>query len=75
MWAAIVYEKETRKFWAARDHIGICPLYWGKSKDGACFFSSELKAINEACNEIGIVMPGTLMNEKMEVTKWYQPKW
>lgn len=51
--------------------MGICPLYYGKGKDGLIMFASELKALTENCQEIGIVMPGTYMNEKMEVTQWY----
>lgn len=55
--------------------MGICPLYYGKGKDGLIMFASELKALTENCQEIGIVMPGTYMNEKMEVTQWYQSPW
>ena len=43
---------------AGRDHMGLCPLYWGKNKDGSMMFSSELKAIEGLCESFDIFPPG-----------------
>jgi asparagine synthase (glutamine-hydrolysing) len=36
MFAFVVSDETTGRFMAARDHIGICPLYYGRSGDGRC---------------------------------------
>jgi asparagine synthase (glutamine-hydrolysing) len=41
--AFVLYDTKTKKYLAARDPIGVCPLYIGWRKDGAVCFSSELK--------------------------------
>ena len=41
--ACILYDADTREFIAARDPIGIRPLYYGYDKDGAVIFASEAK--------------------------------
>ena len=47
--ALIIYDKETDSFIAARDPIGIRPLYYGYNKGGKIVFASEPK------NLVGIV--------------------
>jgi len=44
-------------FTVARDAMGICPLYWGKSADGSMWFASEMKAIQDVCAEFEIFPP------------------
>lgn len=44
---------------AARDPLGIMPLYWGyREADGAVFFSSEFKAIHDIVDEFWLFPPG-----------------
>tara|TARA_B100000963_G_C22635895_1_gene677563 strand:+ start:3963 stop:5582 length:1620 start_codon:yes stop_codon:yes gene_type:complete len=43
MYAFAIYDKLTKKFFLARDHIGIKPLYYFKKND-LFAFSSEIKA-------------------------------
>lgn len=43
MFAILVYDKENKSIFAARDPFGIKPLYYRESKDGIVF-SSEMKA-------------------------------
>ena len=31
--------------------MGICPLYWGRSKSGAMWLASEMKAIQHQCDD------------------------
>jgi len=44
MFAFAVWDKEARKLWLARDHMGIKPLYYANLKDGFRF-ASEIKAL------------------------------
>ena len=41
--ACIIYDGETREFIAARDPLGIRPLYYGYDKEGVVIFASEAK--------------------------------
>lgn len=43
MFAILIYDKENKSIFAARDPFGIKPLYYRESKDGIVF-SSEMKA-------------------------------
>ena len=44
MFAFIIYDKNKNKFFVARDHFGIKPLYWYKD-DECIIFGSEIKAL------------------------------
>lgn len=46
MFGVIIYDPNTKEFYAARDHVGIIPLYWGIGHQGELYVSSELKAID-----------------------------
>lgn len=55
---AFVIERDG-KFFAARDPLGIRPLFMGKSKfDKSLCFASEMKALVELCDEIEAFPPG-----------------
>lgn len=56
---------------AARDPIGIKPLYYGK-KDGAFMFASELKALAPYCDEIEEFAPGTLYHSREGFKTYYE---
>ncbi|MEM6797054.1 MAG: asparagine synthase B [Acidobacteriota bacterium] len=43
---------------AARDPMGVKPLYQGRDGRGAVWFSSELKAIHDVCESVRVVPPG-----------------
>jgi asparagine synthase (glutamine-hydrolysing) len=38
-----VYDAESGKIFAARDHMGISSMYIGYGKDGSVWFASEMK--------------------------------
>ncbi|MEQ8960292.1 MAG: asparagine synthase B [Coleofasciculus sp. C2-GNP5-27] len=59
------------KFFAARDPIGIKPLYYGK-KDGAFIFASELKAIAKFCNNVQEFPAGTFFSSETGFSTFYQ---
>ena len=56
--ALILYDAETGKLIAARDPIGIRPLYYGYLPDGHIAFASEPKNLMGLCDEILPFPPG-----------------
>ena len=56
--ALILYDGDTGEFIAARDPIGIRPLYYGYDEKGAIVFASEPKNLVELCQEIKPFPPG-----------------
>ena len=56
--ACIIYDGATGEFIAARDPIGIRPLYYGYDKDGAVIFASEAKNLVGLTKKIMPFPPG-----------------
>lgn len=56
IFAYVAYNVETGEYVAARDPIGVIPMYMAK-EDGSVWFSSELKAL-KGCKNVEIVPPG-----------------
>ncbi len=56
--ALIIYDSMTDSLIAARDPLGIRPLYYGCDKDGAIVFASEPKNLVGLCDEICPFPPG-----------------
>lgn len=56
--ACIIYDSDFHEFIAARDPIGIRPLYYGYDDDGAIVFASEAKNLVEICKKIMPFPPG-----------------
>ena len=56
--ACILYDGESREFIAARDPIGIRPLYYGYDKEGAVIFASEAKNLVGLAEKIMPFPPG-----------------
>ena len=56
--ALILYDAEEKTFIAARDPIGIRPLYYGYDKAGAIVFASEAKNLVDICGKIMPFPPG-----------------
>ncbi|TAJ11984.1 asparagine synthase B [Marinilabiliaceae bacterium JC017] len=54
----VIYDSVARKYFAARDPIGIRPLFYGHSKDGNIMFASEMKALHELCQIVKPFPPG-----------------
>jgi len=57
-YALIIYDGKKKSFVAARDPIGIRPLYYGKTKRGGMIFASEPKNIVGLSDEIKPFPPG-----------------
>ncbi|MBQ4307383.1 MAG: asparagine synthase B [Lachnospiraceae bacterium] len=56
--AMIFFDAETGSFLAARDPIGIRPLYYGRTEDGTYVFASEPKMLTELAGKIMPFPPG-----------------
>ncbi|MGN1077096.1 MAG: asparagine synthase-related protein, partial [Candidatus Gallimonas sp.] len=56
--ACVIYDGEKREYVAARDPIGIRPLYYGYLADGKIAFASEPKNLTGLCDKILPFPPG-----------------
>ncbi len=56
--ALVIYDGETGEYIAARDPIGIRPLYYGYDKNGAIVFASEPKNLTCICDKVMPFPPG-----------------
>lgn len=64
------------RYMAARDHVGIIPLYIGWGDDGSVWFSSEMKGLAEHCKTFRCFPPGHYYSsETKEFVRWYNPSW
>ncbi|MEV4221985.1 asparagine synthase (glutamine-hydrolyzing) [Nonomuraea sp. NPDC049725] len=70
MFAFVVFDSERRTFLAARDHVGMKPLYYVVS-DGVYRFASEQKCLLGVPGEIRTLPPGSYLTER-GVTRYHQ---
>lgn len=56
--ALIIYDGDTGEYIAARDPIGIRPLYYGYSDEGVIVFASEAKNLVGLCKKVMPFPPG-----------------
>jgi len=56
--AFVIYDNEGDRVFAARDPMGIRPLFYGTSKAGKVCFASEVKALQNLCSDIKALPPG-----------------
>ncbi len=47
MFAFLIYDNKNKSFFAARDHIGIKPLYYAQDSSKKNYFASEIKEISQ----------------------------
>lgn len=75
--AFVAYDKSSGRTMAARDHMGLCPLYIGWGADGSVVFASELKALLNECVTFKEFPPGHYYDDSQEefITQWYKPAW
>eukprot|EP01126_Amoeba_proteus_P056334 TRINITY_DN7069_c0_g1_i1.p1 TRINITY_DN7069_c0_g1~~TRINITY_DN7069_c0_g1_i1.p1 ORF type:complete len:540 (+),score=90.73 TRINITY_DN7069_c0_g1_i1:376-1995(+) len=73
--AFVMYNTNTNTFIAARDPIGVVPLYWGRDKSGAIWFASEMKALMDDCEELFVFPPGTYYTPESGFVRYYLPSW
>lgn len=76
IFAFVLYDADQNLFFAARDHMGIIPLYMGWDAQGTLYFASELKALEGQCNKIEVFPPGHFYDGKQQkLIKWYDRSW
>ena len=76
IFAFAIYDREHDRYFIARDHIGIVPLYMGWDHFGNFYVASELKALEGVCNRIEEFLPGHYLNSDEGVMKkWYHREW
>ena len=54
-----------------RDELGIAPLYFGRTKDNALCFSSEVKSLLQSTTDINEMPPGHRLSDN-QLTKYFQ---
>ncbi len=60
---------------AARDPLGVKPLFYGFDDKGLMWFASEMKALHTHCREIHTFPPGHLYSSEKGWIAYYQPHW
>ncbi|CAK4203145.1 unnamed protein product [Aphanomyces euteiches] len=76
MFSFVLYDSSKDLLIAARDHMGITPLYYGYGADGSVWFASEMKALEHGCVRFDLFPPGHFFSSTTgEFTRWYTPSW
>ena len=80
MFAFVLYDSITGHFMAARDPLGIIPLYYGFAADGSVWFASELKALTTHCVSYWQFPPGcfydsSLIDSESKIVPYYSRSW
>ena len=76
IFAFALWDAEARRYLIARDHMGICPLYWGHDADGRLWVASEMKALARVCDDVAAFPPGHVYDSaRGELVHWYKRAW
>ncbi|GFY94043.1 asparagine synthetase 3 [Actinidia rufa] len=76
MFSFVLLDTRDKSFIAARDAIGITPLYMGWGLDGSVWFASEMKALSDDCERFMSFPPGHIYSSKQGgLRRWYNPPW
>lgn len=80
IFAFVLYEPNTKRYFIARDHLGIVPLYWGHDSLGRLYVASEMKAIVDVCTNVSEFPPGHYFvgdatSNTLEPKRYYNPSW
>lgn len=74
VFAFVLADEKSGAFMAARDPIGVVPLYWGWGADGSTWFASEMKALKGVCYRFEPFPPGHVYANG-ELKRYYDPAW
>ena len=76
MFAFVLWDAERERAIIARDHIGICPLYWGHDVEGRLWVASEMKALSRLCDDVAQFPPGHWYDTQTQTLhKYYERPW
>ena len=76
IFAFALWDAAAQSVLIARDHMGICPLYWGHDAEGRIWVASEMKAISRVCHDVAAFPPGHVFDSATgELTHWYKRAW
>lgn len=56
--ALVIWDNQNKKLVAARDPIGIRPLFYGYTSEGKIMFASEVKGLSPFCGKVEYFPPG-----------------
>lgn len=68
-------DRKKGTFLAARDPIGVNPLYYGFGVNGTMWFSSELKCLKDHCPKFYTFPPGHYYTPETGLVRYYNPNW
>lgn len=76
IFAFALYDEAEDRYFIARDHVGIIPLYMGWDQEGRFYVASELKALEGTCKKIEEFPPGSFLDSKVgDIQTWYERDW
>ena len=76
MFAFVLYDVENDTWLIGRDPIGIIPLYFGHTADGALMVASEMKGIEPLCEDVSEFPPGHVWSSEDAAPKrYYNEAW
>lgn len=79
MFSFILYDRSNDLYLAARDHIGITPLYIGWGNDGSVYIASEMKSLIGECTKFQSFPPGHIYvsqgDNAGKFVRWFTPNW
>ncbi|MBO6258151.1 MAG: asparagine synthase B [Succinivibrio sp.] len=75
--AFVIYDAEDNTIFAARDHMGIAPMYTGTDRDGHFCIASEMKALTPFCDTVQEFKPRSYLytKEDYEFHTYYERDW
>ena len=62
-------------YMAARDPIGVVPMYMGWGVDGSVWFASEMKCLLDDCIKIKTFPPGHYYTPESGLQRYWNPTW
>lgn len=76
IFAFCLYDAKEERYFIARDHMGIIPLYEGYDQEGNYYVASELKALEKKCNRIEVFLPCHYRDSQQEdLQRWHSRDW
>ncbi|HEX5664182.1 MAG TPA: asparagine synthase (glutamine-hydrolyzing), partial [Xanthomonadaceae bacterium] len=76
IFAFALWDADAKRALIARDHMGICPLYWGHDADGRLWVASEMKALVRVCDDVAAFPPGHVYDSASgTLVRWYKRAW